>query len=323
MSDAQRSTVRVIPVIYGPTASGKSSLAMGLARRFPEIEIIAADSRQIYRGMDIGTAKPTLSDREAVGHHLIDIIEPEERYSAGAYSREARTAIDSVIAKGRVPVVVGGTGFYIRSLFEGLAAPSVDAVIMAELTARLAEVSSEEIHARLEELDPAAAAAHAPGNRVKTLRALACIEQTGKAYSSFSDSISESLETSEATRLQPCYLLLAPPRGELYQRINQRTIEMMSDGFLEEVEGLRGRGYSSQSPGMRTVGYAELMSHLDGAIERSRAVELIQQATRRYAKRQYTWMNSIGGESYRIESAGDTEVLERWIAPWGDQVSLG
>lgn len=275
-------------MIVGPTGAGKSAIALELMVYDASVEIVSADSRQVYIGMDIGTAKPTLEEQERVPHHLINIIQPDALYSAGQYALAAREVLRKAISRGAHPIVVGGSGFYIRALFEGLAAPEVDRNVMRDLEARC---ESGEYHAIVDELaavDPVSAEAHSSNNRVKTLRALACFRQTGIPYSEYADAA--GLGPFE---LQPLYVGIAPERNVLYERINKRALLMVEQGLVDETRGLLERGYTSTSPGLRTVGYKEAIQYLAGELEPGGMLSAIQQSTRRYAKRQMTWFRRV------------------------------
>lgn len=276
-------------VIVGPTASGKTALSLEVAARSNRsVEIISADSRQIYTGMDIGTAKPTAMELQQVPHHLINILPPSQRYAAGRFADDATTAIREVLSRGNFPVVVGGSGFYVQALFEGLTAPTADPEIYALLEQRLITEGYDALHQQLQAVDPVAAAAHSPNNRAKTLRALACYLQTGQPYSDFL-----TANTAAFLRFVPQYVVLSPSRDLLYRRINQRVLQMLELGFMEEVDRLLANGLTEADPGMKTVGYAEAISHRAGKIDFEQMIELMQQSTRRYAKRQVTWFRRL------------------------------
>jgi tRNA dimethylallyltransferase len=277
----------VVPVIIGPTAAGKSALAMRMAGEIPHAEIVSADSRQVYIGMDAGTAKPTAHEQSLVRHHMIDIVTPDVAYSAGQYAVAARETIRDARARGATPIVVGGSGFYIRALFEGLGAPEADPQIVALLEQRAEREGYDALVEELRRVDPVAAAAHSANNRVKTLRALACWMQTGRRYSEFGGS--GALGRFE---LEPRYIGVFPEREELYEQINRRTIAMVRGGLVEETRRLVDR-FGSAAPGLRTVGYKEAIEHLEGRIDEPAMIAAIQQSTRRYAKRQMTWFRSI------------------------------
>jgi tRNA dimethylallyltransferase len=289
-SDAGAAPGARIQVIVGPTAAGKTALALQIAGRAGDIEIVSADSRQIYTGMDIGTAKPSAAELRHVPHHMIDIVTPDTLYSAGRFAADARRAIDDILGRGRTPLVVGGSGFYIRALFEGLGAPTVDQKILAGLKERSETEGAERLYEELLAIDPEAARAHSPNNVVKTLRALCCWYQTGRLFSSFASE--ESLGPSPYI---PVYRGIAPPRELLYDRINRRALAMLEAGLLAETEALLARGYDRAAPGLKTVGYAEAIAHLAGEIDYPTMVAAIQQSTRRYAKRQMTWFRRVPG----------------------------
>lgn len=299
-------SVVTVPVIGGPTAAGKTALAIDLAHRIGGVEIVSADSRQVYIGMDIGTAKPTFEERQGVPHHLIDIVTPDRLFSAGEFAERAAVVIDAIRARGNTPLVVGGSGFYVRALFEGLGAPTVDRELLKQLTERGEREGYDVLHRELAAVDPVAAAAHSPNNHVKTLRALCCYHQTGRPYSSFL-----GVGPVGAPRYSPVQLVLAPPRAELYERINRRAAAMLDAGFVEEVRRLVEEGYGADSPGLRTVGYTEVLAHLAGTITSERMLELIRQGTRRFAKRQMTWYrNQTGAETMETP---DVEAALRWM----------
>ncbi len=262
-------------VIAGPTASGKSALAMELAKRLDAV-LISADSRQVYRGFDIGTAKPTLSEQAEVPHRLIDVVEPTETFTAAQFRELARAEIAQAHAQGRLPILVGGTGLYIRTVLGGYAIPEVppDAALREKLE-RL-----EDPHARLAEVDPVTAARLHPNDRVRIIRALEVFELTGKPIS--------ELQTREESPYRSVFLALDWPRETLYERINQRTIQMFEMGLSDEVAALAKR-YGPDLPLLKTLGYAETLRWQLGEISQEEAIALIQQNTRRYAKRQVTW----------------------------------
>ncbi|MEP7219325.1 MAG: tRNA (adenosine(37)-N6)-dimethylallyltransferase MiaA [Bacteroidota bacterium] len=296
----------MIPVIAGPTASGKTGLALALAERIDSIEIVSADSRQIYMGMDIGTAKPTDEELRAVPHHMIDIITPDILFSAGEYAARAREIIAEILDRGNQPLVVGGSGFYVRALFEGLTAPTVDQEILARLAERGVSEGYEILYDELTRIDPVAASAHSPNNHVKLLRALCCWYQTGVPYSRFS-----SAQAETQLPYVPRYLALGPPREMLYERINARVLEMIASGLIAETEGLLAAGYSASSPGLKTVGYAEALKHIAGEIGGAEMIAMIQQSTRRYAKRQMTWLRNVDGVRWMEQP--DVAEAGRWL----------
>jgi tRNA dimethylallyltransferase len=272
--------------ITGPTACGKTGLALALAERVP-LEIISMDSALVYRGLDIGTAKPTPATRSAVPHHLVDILDPAESYSAGRFARDAGALIDEIRARGRLPLLVGGTLLYLRALRDGLAVlPRADRAVRAELDAEAAEHGLKALHERLRRVDPAAAQRIAPSDKQRIQRALEVHALTRRPIS--------ELQRSADERRRPAVLsiaLLPESRAELAARIERRFDAMVAAGFREEVERLRARGdLSAELPAMRAVGYRQIWAHLEGRCtwEEARAKAIV--ATRQYAKRQLTWL---------------------------------
>jgi tRNA dimethylallyltransferase len=296
----------VIPVIVGPTASGKTSLALELARDDRRIEIVSADSRQVYAGMDIGTAKPSAEQLRETPHHMIDVVPPTVNYTAGDFALDARVAINNILQRGGRPLIAGGSGFYIRALFHGLGAPTVDQSVYDSLVERANREGYDTIYQELLRIDPLAAQAQSANNRVKVFRALACYVQTGRLYSSFLEG-----DAIEQAAFVPRYLGLAPPRPELYHRINQRVIEMVEAGLVEEVQGLLRQGLPLDAPGFRTVGYEETLDYLAGKLSREAMIHSIQQSTRRYAKRQLTWFRKVADVHWIAEP--DLHAAQGWL----------
>ena len=280
--------------LTGPTACGKTELALALAQRVP-LEIISMDSALVYRGLDIGTAKPSPAIRGAVPHHLIDILDPTESYSAGRFARDAGALIDEIRGRGRLPLLVGGTLLYLRALRDGLSPlPRADRSVRAELDAQAAELGLKALHDRLRRVDPEAAARIAPSDRQRIQRALEVHALTNRPIS--------ELQRADDERKRPGVLAIAlvpESRAELATRIERRFDAMVEAGFLAEVERLRARGdLDADMPAMRAVGYRQIWAHLDGRYtwDEARAKAIV--ATRQYAKRQLTWLR---GDT-RIES---------------------
>jgi tRNA dimethylallyltransferase len=272
--------------LTGPTACGKTDLALALAERVP-LEIVSMDSALVYRGLDIGTAKPAPRIRSAVPHHLIDILDPTEAYSAGRFAREAGALIDEIRARGRLPLLVGGTLLYLRALRDGLSPlPRADRAVRAELDAEAAEHGLQALHERLRRVDPDAAQRISPSDRQRIQRALEVHAITSRPLS--------ELQRAGDKRTRPGVLAIAlvpESRADLAARIERRFDAMVAAGFLEEVERLRGRGdLGPELPAMRAVGYRQLWAHLDGryTFDEARGKAIV--ATRQYAKRQLTWL---------------------------------
>jgi tRNA dimethylallyltransferase len=247
-------------------------------------EIVSADSQQVYRGFDIGTAKPSHEERRGVAHHLIDVADPSEVLSAGEFARRADAAIEQIAGRGAVPVVVGGTGLWIRALLQGLMeAPASDADLRQRLEREAATSGREAMHRRLLDIDPAAAAQIAPENLTRVLRALEIHALTGEAPSRL-----WARHGFARLRYRAKVLGLSPPRSELYRRIDERCRSMFDRGLIAEVRGLAARGHRS-APAMKAIGYREALCVVDGTVAPEEAIRLASQATRRYAKRQLTW----------------------------------
>lgn len=280
-----------ILVIGGPTGSGKSDLAVRLAEQVGG-EIVNADSMQIYRGMDVGTAKPSAEERARVPHHLLDIISPEQNFTASDFRREAAAAIADINSRGMKPIVVGGTGLYIRALLEGLVdSPTGD----PELRKQFAEVPGEELLQRLFLVDPETASRLHQNDRVRITRALEVFSQTGRPISAFRSEHAFSGAYYDALKMA-----IKVERQELYGRIDRRVEQMLRDGLVEEVRSLVVSGYILEMKSMRAIGYKEIFAHLAGEITLDEAVTLIKRDSRRYAKRQMTWF-SKENEIYWLE----------------------
>lgn len=274
-------------VICGPTAAGKTDLALRLAEKI-SLEVISADSRQLYRRLDIGTAKPTTEERLRLPHHLLDLIEPEESFTAAEFSVRGRQAAAEIAAGGKLPLVVGGTGLYIRTLTEGLVpAPAGDRMLREELLNIEAAEGEGALYRRLQAIDPLLAARLAPRDRTRIVRALEVAALTGCRLS--------DLQSKHAFADRPFRTLkiaIDIERQELYRRIDRRAETMVVTGLVEEVRNLLAQGVSPHCKGMQTIGYREMVRHLQGELSLPDAVELIQRETRRYAKRQLTWLRN-------------------------------
>lgn len=274
----------------GPTASGKSALAMALSQRLP-IEIVSVDSALVYRGMDIGSAKPTVLERQQVPHHLIDIRDPAQAYSAAEFVRDATTLIPDINQRNRLPMLVGGTMLYFKALNEGLNdMPGADAEIRAQLEAEAAQTGWPALHQRLQQIDPLSASRLKPGDAQRIQRALEVYLLTGKPLSHF-----HGESKAPAPHFNTLKIALLPDdRSALHARIAQRFEQMLAAGFLDEVAQLHARGdLHADLPAMRAVGYRQAWDYLDGKI--SSLEELCERAiaaTRQLAKRQMTWLRS-------------------------------
>lgn len=273
-----------IVALIGATATGKSSVALAAAAT-TGAEIVSADALQVYRGLDIGTAKPTLEERHRVRHHLIDVVDPDARFSAGEYARRAREALADIAARDRPAIVVGGSGLYLRALFSGLSEiPPTPSEIRVELLARLREQGLAGLRSELELADPVTARRLAPGDTQRTLRALAVLLATGRPLSEWLAVASDRAGVPAASKIG-----LTLPRAVLYDRIEARIVEMIDRGWIDEVKRLLASGISRDAPALQAIGYRDWIRHLDGELSREETVVRIVKATRRFAKRQDTW----------------------------------
>lgn len=269
--------------IVGPTAVGKSALGVALAQRLGG-EIVNGDALQAYRRFDLGTAKPSAAERAGVPHHLFDVLEPEVAYSAGDFVRRARAEIETIAARGGVPIVVGGSGFYVRALIDGLSPiPAVPAALRRQLVDELAARGHADLHAELAAVDAVAAARIAAGDSQRLTRALEVLRATGRTLTSW------QAEAPEDPPLDAVRIGLTLPRGILYDRVARRVRGMVEAGWVTEVRGLLESGVSPAAPAFQAIGYRQIANHVLGRISLQEAVERTIRATRRYAKRQLTW----------------------------------
>ena len=272
--------------LAGPTGCGKTAAALAIAERLP-VEIISVDSALVYRGMDIGTAKPTAAEQAVVPHHLIDLIDPTEVYSAAQFVADARRLAGEILARGRLPLLVGGTMLYFKALFDGLSEmPQADEALRAELDARAAAIGWPAMHAELAQLDPVTAARLAPNDSQRIQRALEVCTLAGKPMSELHQQRSEGVDW-------PLLSLEPNDRAWLHKRLGQRFKQMLTAGLLDEVRALRARGdLNADLPAMRCVGYRQAWEALD-TNDFSTLLERGSSATRQLAKRQLTWLRSM------------------------------
>ena len=272
--------------ILGPTASGKTALAVQLAQSIGG-EIVSVDSRQIYRQMAIGTAKPTLKEQQAVRHHLIDSADVDERFSVADFQRLADQAIRDIRQRGKLVLLVGGSGLYFRALVDGLfSGPAGDEKLRHQLKVQAEDRGRKYLHRKLEKIDPQTAGKIHPNNLVRVIRALEVYYLSGQPMSTFQPT------WQSETRYNFRAYVLNIDRQHLYQRIETRIDQMIEQGWIQEVEDLLTAGYSPLSHPLRSFGYIELINHLNGTINLDTAVEQIKIKTRRYAKRQLTWFRA-------------------------------
>lgn len=300
-----------ILAIVGATATGKSDLALLLAEASGG-EIVNADALQVYRGLDIGTAKPSTDELARVPHHLIDVLSPDQPFSAGEFARRARAALAEIGVRGRPALIVGGSGLYLRALTRGLAElPPPDPAVRAELERRLTDEGLRALRGELERRDPPTAARLSPGDTQRTLRALEVVLGTGRPLSSWLAGAPSGAPPPLALRK----LGLTLPRAVLYDRIESRVGRMVARGWLDEVRALLASGVGPSCPAFQAIGYAQWVRHLAGELGFDAAVGEIVTATRRYAKRQETWFRREGDVEWwdpqQVEA--NLPALIRWL----------
>lgn len=277
----------IVPAIVGPTAVGKTAVGVRIAET-QRWEIVSADSRQIYRQLDIGTAKPTSEERSRAPHHLVDVVDPWEVYSCGRYRTEATAAIQRVRERGRVPIVVGGSGLYLRALEKGLFdGPDRNESLRAELRQFVEREGREALHNELARRDPLSAGRIHPHDTERVIRAIEVFEMTGRPISELQRS------STRPGTFNLRIVGLRRPREILYDLINERFERMIETGLMEELRHLMDRGFSEAWPSFRTVGYREMVRYLRGELSYSAAKEDAKTQTRRFAKRQMTWLSRV------------------------------
>ena len=271
-------------ILTGPTAVGKTKASIGLAHALNG-EIISADSMQVYRQMDIGTAKITPLEMDGVVHHLIDILEPDEVFNVAEFQKRAQEAMEAIYAKGKIPIVVGGTGFYIQSLLYAIDFTQVEGHPYRTELETLAQVQgSAYLHAKLQEIDPVAANTIHANNVKRVIRAIEYFYETGNLISHHNEQ-----ERQKASPYNFCYLVLNDHREHLYSRIDQRIDEMVADGLVAEVTALLAQGYHKDLVSMQGLGYKEIVAFLEGTCDIEEAIRILKRDTRHFAKRQLTW----------------------------------
>jgi tRNA dimethylallyltransferase len=301
-SQVEQTAKAKLPVIVGPTAVGKTDIAILVAQRIGA-EIVSADSRQIYRYMDIGTAKPSKEQREAVPHWMIDVIDPDVDYSAARYGRQTAEVIKNLQGQGRTTLLVGGSGLYIQALMENFfPAPPPDIRLRERLLEDARKAGPGALHSRLSRVDPEAAGRIHPNDTKRLIRALEVHELTGRPIS--------QLQKAHAPRRQflPLYTGLSRGRGELKSRIDKRVDRMIEGGLVDEVRGILSMGYSEDLNSLNTVGYRETIAHLKGIQSLDETAVLIKKNTKAYAKRQLTWFRRIQTIQW-IEASKDEAMI--------------
>jgi tRNA dimethylallyltransferase len=292
-------------VILGPTASGKSELGIRLAQEL-DGEVLACDSTQVYRHFDIGTGKVLPAERRGIPHHLIDLVEPDEVFTAGEYAARATTVLADVTARGKLPIMTAGTGLYLRALLEGLSdAPTRSEELRERLRRKARAKGALHLHAVLARIDPAAAKRIAPRDTQKIIRAIEIRMLAGKSVREIHGAGRKGLQGYAVTKIG-----LNPSRAPLYERIHARVRGMLASGWLDEVHRLIEQGVPREAKPFQFIGYAELREHLEGRISLAAAIESIQQSTRRYAKRQLTWFRKEPGVHWLAGSGEDPAIQQ-------------
>lgn len=300
--------------LAGPTASGKSNVGIALAKRIGA-EIVSLDSMTLYRGMDIGTAKPDRKQRSEVPHHLIDVIEPHEEFSVAEYVAEAVTISQSIVSRGKTPLFVGGTGLYLRSVLRGVfAGPSADWDYRKQLIQRIEKEGADALYRELQDIDPQAAEAIHPNDTRRVIRALEVFKLTGKPLSE-----QQSQPPLPAEDRPRHVFWLSPPRDWLYDRINRRVESMVSQGLLAEVSHLLKAPAGMGRTARQALGYKEFIEHLENGVPLEETIVKIQTRTRQFAKRQYTWFRNLPEcQPIDIEALESTDELAEKLFHHGD-----
>jgi tRNA dimethylallyltransferase len=285
-SKSSRQNFDTVLVLLGPTGVGKTALSKEIAEKIP-VEIVSADSRQVYRYMNIGTAKPPPALQREIPHHFIDILDPDQDYSAGQYAKSARKVIGEIFQRKKIPLVVGGSGLYIRALIEGFFREDIkNPDIRKQLQARLQREGIDILYAELTRVDPRAAEKIHPNNTRRVIRTLEVFYTAGIPLSEIQK------EKTDPALFRAIKIGLTMERKKLYTRINQRVEEMFEEGLVEEVRGILEMGYSLQLNALNSVGYKEVIAYLKEEIDLFTCKELVKQNTRRFAKRQFTWFRN-------------------------------
>ena len=276
---------RPLIVLTGPTAVGKTALSIRLAKAL-DGEIISADSMQVYRGMDIGSAKVTKKEMDGVRHHLIDVLEPEEDFNVAAFQRMAKEALEEIYSRGKLPIVAGGTGFYIQALLYDIdfRDDTGEGPIRKELEKLAVEKGAEYLHSLLQQADPQSADQIHPNNIKRVVRALEYFRQTGEPFS-----LHNQRERERCSPYHFLYYVICSDRKNLYERIDRRVDAMMADGLVGEVQALKKRGVKRGMTSMQGLGFKEILDYLDGTCSLEEAVYVLKRDTRHFAKRQITW----------------------------------
>lgn len=294
-------------VIVGPTCSGKTSLAIDLAKEL-DTEIISADSRQIFKYLTIGTAKPNQVELSQVKHHFIDFIYPDEDYNVGLYEKDALRIIEQISSLNKIPIMVGGSGLYIKAVIDGIVDIDSDEELREKLLSQKADLGNEYLYEQLKKLDPNAATSMLPQNWKRVIRAIEVFALTGKSI------LEVHIEQDKNRNYNFLQFGLNWPREILYKNIETRVDQMIENGLVEEVKSILEMNYSKKLNSLNTVGYKEIIGYLDNEISLDRAIELIKRNTRRYAKRQLTWFRKDERiKWFDLESFEEIEIIKNKI----------
>jgi tRNA dimethylallyltransferase len=311
MKKPDLSSKPVVPVLVGPTASGKTSLSIRLAKTLHG-EIVSADSMQIYQKMDVGTAKPTEQEKQGIAHHLIDCVPPDQSFSVADYKEKALAAIQDILGRSRLPIVVGGTGLYINALTQKWGFPEIktDPEVRKRLESEYDSHTPEEMHEKLRRIDPKAAEKIHPHNKKRVLRALEVYETTGKTKTYWENQVRQ-------IDLPYTYVLMGirMPRPRLYERIDERVDVMIQSGLVEEVASLLDQGYDPSLVSMQALGYKEIIPYLEGTSTLEEQIRILKRDTRHFAKRQLTWFRKNPDiHWFDVDEAADIDdVADRMI----------
>lgn len=304
-----------ILIITGPTAVGKTELSIYIAKALNS-EIISSDSMQIYKHMDIGSAKPSKAEREACKHHLIDFVDPKDGFSVAQYQKTAIKCIDELISQGKVPIVSGGTGLYINSIIYDLdfsVSPAQDQSVRKELYKRAEKLGKDAIHDELKKLNPDIAERIHPNNLKRTVRAIETVK-LGKPIEDFSEA------NTPNPKYSPLIICINRDRKELYERINKRVDIMIEKGLSKEVENLQKMGLSKDNISMLGIGYKEMIEYISGELKFSEAIDKIKKNTRHYAKRQITWMKRYkDAKWFNISEYASFKEFEESVREWAER----
>jgi tRNA dimethylallyltransferase len=292
--------------IVGPTASGKSALALEVARAFGDVELVSVDSMQVYRGLDVGTAKPSPAEQAEVPHHLIDVADPDDEWSVKQFQDEARAAVADIESRGKRALLVGGTGLYVQAVIDPLTFPPEDRAVREQILAR-----TDDLYAELRRLDPEAAASIEPGNTRRIARALEVIEITGKPFSSFGAGLQTFGPTVFPVRVAGVWL----PRDVLNLRIEGRVTTMRHAGLVDEVRTLRDKGVLSRTAA-QAIGYREVIEHIEGAVTLGAALDATVVRTRQFARRQRMWFRRDPRISWFGAPDNPCTILPALLASW-------